>query len=185
MQGRVVLLAVLMTGGFLPAQTDPHAPGSPPLTRTMEDVYKAVLLQERTNSPYDLIDLTGILRPDEGDYATCMKGFPIAAPSTKLHRLTKAFATKNHMGLISPEYAAQHRFTGYAGQIQTGSTPQEPAKIEACRIQLSEVVFDSRRQRAALNVTISCQGGGHSETHVYRRKHGTWKLLADCGSGIS
>jgi len=44
---------------------------------------------------------------------------------------------------------------------------------------LSEIIFDSYHHRAALNVTVSCIGGGYSETHVYKLHRGNWTHSAD------
>ena len=65
--------------------------------------------------------------------------------------------------------------------------PLPPSDPEAKndRVVLSEIIFDSRHRRAALNVSISGPGSGHSETHVYRLTRGKWILEADCGSGLS
>jgi hypothetical protein len=161
-----------------------------PLNDRQVAVYHSVLSELRPYGPYDLIDLTGVLRPDEGDYATCMKGFVAPAPAQSLHRFSAQFAQTNHMHLLSPEAAAQHPFSSSYGVVGVHSMteplpPSPPHEETSCRLVLSEVIFDDHHERAALNVTVSCVGGGHSETHVYKLKRGKWVHSADCGSGIS
>jgi hypothetical protein len=132
-----------------------------PLNSRQVAVYRAALSELRAYGPYDLIDLTGVLRPDEGDYATCMKGFTAAAPAQSLHHLSSQFAKANHMHLISPETAAEHPFSSGYGSMGVHSMTESsvgvpPPDETACRVILSEIIFDSSGQRAALNVTTSC-----------------------------
>ncbi len=47
-----------------------------PLSRDQEAVYRAALSRFEKGSPYEVIDLTGVLRPEEGDYAGCIKISP-------------------------------------------------------------------------------------------------------------
>ena len=51
-------------------------------------------------------------------------------------------------------------------------TPPSPDETP-CRMILFEIIFDSYHH-SALNVTVSCIGGGHSETHVYKLHRGKW-----------
>ena len=163
-----------------------------PLSPERTAVYRAALSDFGGGSPYYLIDLTGVLRPDEGDFAGCMKDFHFLPHSQVLHRLSSQFAKSIPVRLISPEMAAKHPFPpGFSGVGVTSMTstppslpPEDPVAKNA-RVVLSEIIFDSRHRRAALNVSISGPGAGHSETHVFRLTHGRWILEADCGSGIS
>ena len=162
-----------------------------PLSHEQAAVYRAALSGFEEGSRYDVIDLTGLLRPDEGDYAGCMKGFPASTSSQTLHRLSQKFATTTHVHLISPEMAAEHPFpngmTGSGVRSMTAPPPPPPKHLEPMRsrVVLSEIIFDSRHRRAALNISVSGPGMGHSETHVYQITDGKWIPIADCGSGIS
>jgi hypothetical protein len=162
------------------------------LSKEQAAVYRAALASFTGDEPFDVIDLTGVLRPDEGDYAGCMKDFPSPTPAQVLHRLSTQFAQTLHIHLISPEVAVAHPFpSGMSGggvRSMTATAPAPPpSKSERMnpRVVLSEIIFDSSRHRAALNVTVTAPGMGHSETHVYKFAHGKWLLEADCGSGIS
>lgn len=161
-----------------------------PLSRDQEAIYRAALSGFEKGSPYDVIDLTGVLRPDEGDYAGCMKNFPAPPSSQSLHRLSPEFAKSIHVHLISPEMAAEHPFpSGMSGSgVRSMTSPPPPPEhfeLMMVRVILSEIIFDPRHLRAALNVTAVGPGMGHSETHVYQLAHGKWIPAADCGSGIS
>jgi hypothetical protein len=186
-----LLSAVVLLLGIGNAQTAPtNSPvTSLPLNHEQMSIYRAALSGLPSDVPYDLIDLTGILRPDEGDFATCMKDFPAPAHDQTLHRLSRDFADSLHihmLHLMSPEASAEHPIP-YAGSTAghpVGSPDPLPIP-EMCRITLSEIVYDTHHQRAALNVTIRCTTGSHSETHVYKVHHSKWTHFADCGSGIS
>jgi hypothetical protein len=175
------------------AATNSAQSGSPittsPLSHEQVAVYQAALSGFERGSPYDVIDLTGILRPDEGDYAGCMEGFPASPNSQTLHRLSPKFAATLHVHLISPEMAAEHPSPpgmGAGVRLMTAPPPSpEHSEPMRSRVVLSEIIFDSRHHRAALNITISGPDMGHSETHVYKLSHSKWLLEADCGSGIS
>jgi hypothetical protein len=156
-----------------------------PLHQEQVAVYRQALSEMQSYGPQDLVDLTGVLRPDEGDYATCMKNFLASPQPQQLHRLSRAFAHLNHMDLMSPQAAAERPFT-YSPLRAYSNTEAPPKPDEShCRVNLSEIIFDARHRRASLNITVSCPAGGHSETHVYKLNHGKWMHSADCGSGLS
>jgi hypothetical protein len=182
-------LVLLLGTGY--TQTPPKSPQitTLPLNREQISIYRAALSGLPSDVPYELIDLTGVLRPDDGDFATCMNEFPAREQPQTLHRLSSHFADSlsvRRLHLISPQAAAEHPVP-YAFAT-AGHPVGSPAPLpipEMCRITLSEIIYDTHRQQAALNVTISCTTGGHSETHIYKRHHGKWRHFADCGSGIS
>jgi hypothetical protein len=160
-----------------------------PLNPEQISIYRAALSGLPADVPYELVDLTGVLHPDEGDFATCMKDFPGPAQHQALHHLSSDFTDSLHihlLHLISPQAAAEHPipFAGSTGGHSVG-TPDPLPIPEMCRITLSEIVYDTHHQRAALNVTIRCTSGDHSETHVYKNQRSKWVHLADFGSGIS
>jgi hypothetical protein len=140
---------------------------SSPLDGEQVAVYQAALLEERRFGPYDLVSITGMLQPDEGDYATCMEGFSRSSVPKQSHRLPQGLAATNHMRLANPNESA----------ADSGPTN--------CRLILSEVIFDRSHHRAAVNRTVICKNGGSSHTVVYSLRHGVWKHSADCASGIS
>jgi hypothetical protein len=186
---RLIFAVVLLVGTDY-GQTPPRSGRitSLPLNREQTSIYRAALSGLPSDVPYELIDLTGVLRPDEGDFAICMKDLPAPEQPQALHRLSSHFADSlpvHRLHLISPQAAAEHPMP-YAGSIGghlVGSPDPLPIP-EMCRITLSEIIYDTHHQQAALNVTIRCTTGGHSETHIYKSHHGKWRHLADCGSGI-
>ena len=68
-------------------------------------VYQAFLADYRRgrSETLNVADLTDILQPDEGDYASCMKGFPKSAPINVVHRLPPEFAVQNHLRIVDPK----------------------------------------------------------------------------------
>ena len=185
------MFAIVLLLGNSHAQTPPtnSLVTSQSLSREQISIYHAALSGLPSDVQYELIDQTGVLQPDEGDFATCMKGFSAPAQPQTLHRLSSDFADSlsvHRLRLISPQVAAEHPIP-YAGSTAghpVGSPDPLPI-AEMCRITLSEITYDIHHQRAALNVTIRCTTGEHSETHVYKSHHGKWTHSRDCGSGIS
>ncbi len=159
--------SILLSSGLLLSQQVSMPTSSSPLDREQVAVYQAVLLEERRFGPYDLVSITGMLQPDEGDYATCMKGFSPSLVPKQSHRLPPGIAVKNQMHLTNPNESAAD-----SGQ-------------SSCKLILSEVIFDQNHHRAAVNRTVICKNGGSSRTVVYSLHHGEWKHSADCASGIS
>jgi hypothetical protein len=167
MRSHVFSTFILMLTGLMQTANVSLPISSSPLNREQVAVYKAALLEERRFGSYELVSITGMLQPDEGDYATCMKGFSPSSVPTQSHRLPQDVAATNHMRLTDPEESA----------TDSGSMN--------CRLTLSEVIFDQDHRRAAVNRTVICKYGGDSHTVVYSLRHGEWKHSADCASGIS
>jgi hypothetical protein len=160
-----------------------------PVGRDELAVYKTFINGYRLNAKVDqvyVVDNTGVLRPDEGDYATCMKEFSQPAPTQTTRRLGADFATACRVNLVKEPYRGE--FSEYVSQLEdhrsTGSAGG--AKPSGCSLGLSEIIFDKRHHRAALGYQISCSwGGGSTATLVYKRVGRSWvESKPYCATGI-
>ncbi|MEO6801960.1 MAG: hypothetical protein ABI197_01810 [Granulicella sp.] len=140
----------------------------------------------------NLAELTGILQPDEGDYAGCMRGFSKIIPQ-QVHRWPATFVHNHNLNLVDPTVV--HRNIGLQSSFgirifphSTSSTdeiPQVPQKPDSA-FTLSEIIFDRKHHRAALNVSFEGVGFGGSSTQVYEYRKGHWHHSNRyCVTGIS
>jgi hypothetical protein len=167
-----------------------------PLTRDEFAAYKAFIDGERSRGEVELlvVDHTGPLTPDDGDYATCMKGFP--KPASKQH--PRSFEHKleqewNVHLVNAPIKAPSGPGAGFIvirpGDPQKSlpdeSSKSQPAKIQ-CSTQFSEIIFDRRHRRAAFWAGMSCTSwGGPGGTLVFKREGQSWNLSdSTCPTGI-
>lgn len=76
------------------AQSNAGKHASPPLTAEQLGVYRAFIDGYRSKFRLEqvlFVDYAGALAADEGDHATCMKGFPRSAPKQSARRRDTVF----------------------------------------------------------------------------------------------
>jgi hypothetical protein len=165
-----------------------------PLTRDEFAVYKAFIADYRSRGEREdllVVDHTGPLAPDEGDYATCMKGFPKPdthqQPRSFEHRLEGEWKVKLvHTPIKAPpEYNGEVILRNDTHESAPGYKSKPLASTAECSIQFSGIIFDRRHRRAAFWAGMSCtNGGGRGGTLVFERAGQTWRESDTCPIGL-
>ena len=178
------------------SQQGPQTLKEVPLTRDEFEVYKAFIDDSRARGDREdllVVESTGPLTPDEGDYATCMKGFPQPAPKQHPRIFERLIEKKWNVRLVNAPIKLPPAFSGGV-EMHPGETPKSPPDEESnsrqtraqCSIQFSEIIFDRHHRRAAFWAGMSCTSwGGRGGTLVFRRVGQGWSQTdTSCPTGI-
>lgn len=165
-----------------------------PLARDEFAVYKAFIDDERSRDAHEdllVVDHTGRLTPDEGDYASCMKGFPQPTPKQHPRRFERRLEREWNVKLVGiPIKVRPEASTG--GIILPNDAQKSPADGESNSrqtryqgsIEFTEIIFDRQHHRAAIWATVFSNWGERGGTLVFRRVGQSWKESDACPTGI-
>jgi hypothetical protein len=176
---QALMIAMLLTSATFYQSSATPVPkvSSSPLTSEQGEVYRDFLIDYKTRSKngLNLADLSFILQPDEGDYSGCMQGFPQSSVPTEVHRFDEKFGQSNHVRIVDPQ---KHKIKDPGDSIRNGQSVESAVQEGFANgvLSLSEVIFDSTHQRAALRYSFYCgRLCAQSETVVMEKHNGAWK----------
>jgi hypothetical protein len=159
-----------------------------PLTSEQLEVYRVFLAEYLKGSKRELnlANVTVVFHPDEGDSSGCMHGFPDSRATVEVHVFDDSFARANHVRVVNPK---THKTKDPEDSMGAGA-PVDAAVDEGLDnglFTLSEVIFDSKHNRAALRYEFYCgRLCGQSATVVLEKHKGAWRRSkAFCGYSIS
>lgn len=182
-----VIAGLLPTLLFAQSQKKPQLSNGD-LTSEQIAVYRDFLASYDTASrqSINLSEATSTFRPDEGDYAGCMKDFPQIQGIFEIHMFRASFARETHVRLVDYE---KFKLSEPEAAVRRGDTIEKSveAGFAGGILTVSEILSDKRHHFAALHYSFMCGGlCGHTETIVLRRSRRRWvQTQKSCGFGIS
>jgi hypothetical protein len=171
----LISVALICSGNSLGQEEQKPKMSEKPLTITQIEVYRAFLMsylegsKERTN----VAERTEPMEPSKEDFKGCMSQFPKGSSAKKVHIFTTEFAQDDRIRLVDADKYEISDVGNFTRRKEDLDNAVQEA-INAGLLTLSEVVFDSQHQRAALSFGFRCGrlcgGGGTAIFELHQRK---------------
>jgi hypothetical protein len=147
-----------------------------PLATDQIAIYRVFLSSYRTglDVPLNLSDSTEEFKADEMDLKGCLKQFAPANAAIQVHRFSNEFSDLHNVRLID---VTKHKTADPGDAIRNGSSVEAAVRagFAAGILRVSEIVFDSTHQLAAISYSFYCGSlCGNGGTIIYELQDGKW-----------
>ena len=155
-----------------------------PLAIAQIEVYRAFLARylKGSDRSINVAEKTKPMEPSREDFKGCMNQFPKETSAKDVHLFTTEFAQDDRIRLVDADKYEVPDVGSFMNRKEDLDNAVQKA-IEAGLLTLSEVVFDSHHQLAALNFSFRCgKLCGHSGTVIFELHQGKWiRSKRSCG----
>lgn len=183
----LISVALICSGSSLGQDEQKPKISEKPLTITQVEVYRAFLASYlRSGRTLNVADKTEPMEPSKEAFKGCMNRFPRGGSAKKVHIFTTEFAQDDRIRLIDADKYQISDVGDFTRRNEDLDNAVQKA-IDAGLLTLSEVVFDSHHQLAALDFDFRCgKLCGHGGTVVFELHHGKWiRSKRSCGGWVS
>jgi hypothetical protein len=180
----LMCVALICSGNSFGQKSQAPKISEKPLTMTQVEVYRAFLASylDGNGGVINVAEKTEPMEPSEDDFKGCMNQFPKGSSTKKVHVFTTEFAQDDRIRLVDSDKYKIPDVGNFMSRKEDLDSAVQKA-VNAGLLTLSEVVFDSHHQLAALNFGFICGSlCGHGGTVIFRLHQGKWvRSKRSCG----